>query len=301
MNIKKFEDFNHFSLILEMLHINKEVDEYSDKIWEIISGSYKLKFQFKDLPTKLNISKLSINIIDMKTGLSGQLDLDKSKQTKNGWEIYINLKRDFNLYTLKHELNHALRLTLIGKDKMIKNLNYIKSQNIFAFSKDKEMDYFFYLMYLSNDEEINAKVMETNGFIKELMNKWGVDKISRNDFDYIIKSSDAYKQSDELINFKCDSVFKNWNDNKLNKLFSILEENKEELDRIQDSSFSKLKLIIKSFKDIIQNRTGFNIEDKNIYNPKKGKKFYDTWIPSQGEKLKRRIYSLYSHYIYNIY
>jgi hypothetical protein len=180
---------------------------------------------------------------------------------------------------------------------MIKNLNYIKSQNIFSFSKDKEMDYFFYLMYLANDEEINAKVMETNGFVKEVMNKWGVDKISRNDFDYIIKGSDAYKQSNELINFKCDSVFKNWDDNKLNKLFSILEENKEELDKIQDSSFSKLKLIIKSFKDIIQNRTGFNREDKNIYNPKKGKKFYDTWIPSQGEKLKRRIYSLYNHYV----
>jgi hypothetical protein len=299
MNIKKFEDFNHFSLIVEMIHINKEVDEYSDKICEIISGYNKSKFQFEDLPTKLNISKLFINIIDMKSGLYGQLDLDKSKQTKNRWEIYINLKRDFSLYTLKHELNHALRVTLIGKDKMIKNLNYIKSQNIFAFSKDKEMDYFFYLMYLANDEEINAKVMETNGFIKEVMNKWGVYKISRNGFDYIIKSSDAYKQSNELINFKCDSVFKNWNENKLNKLFSILEENKKELDKIQDSSFSKLKLIIKSFKDIIQNRTVFNREDKNIYNPKKGKKFYDTWIPSQGEKLKRSIYSLYEHYSYN--
>jgi hypothetical protein len=296
MNIKKFEDFNHFSLIVERLHINKEIDEYSDKIYPIIFGSNKSYFEFTDLPSKLNISKLVINIKDMKPGLSGQLDLNKSKETKNGWEIYINLKKDFNLYTLKHELNHALRLTLIGKDKMIKNINYIKSQNIFAFSKDKEMDYFFYLMYLANDEEINAKVMETNGFIKEVINKWGVDKISRSDFDYIIKSSDAYKQSNELINFKCDSVFKNWNENKLNKLFCILEENKSELDRIQDSKFSKLKLIIKTFRDIFNNKTGFNQNDRNIYKPKRGKKFYDTWIPSQGDKLKKRIYSLYEHY-----
>jgi hypothetical protein len=32
MFIKKFEDFNQFNLIIERLHINKEIDEYSDKI-----------------------------------------------------------------------------------------------------------------------------------------------------------------------------------------------------------------------------------------------------------------------------
>jgi len=296
MNVKKFKNFNQFNLIVEMLHINKEIDEYSDKIWRVISDSDKSKFIFDDLPNKLNISKLFINIKDMKPGLSGQVDLNKSKKTNNGWNIYINLKRDFSLYTLKHELNHALRLTLIGKDKMIKNLNYIKSQNIFTFSKNREMDYFFHLMYLANDEEVNAKVMETNGLIKEVMIKWGVDKLSKNDFDYIIKSSDAYRVSNELISFRCDSVFKNWDKNNLNKLFSILEENKIELDRIQDSRFSKLKMLVKTFRDIFQNRTSFNIEDKNIYNPKRGKKFYDTWIPSQGEKLKKRLYKLYEHY-----
>jgi hypothetical protein len=296
MNIKEFQNFNQFNLVVEMLHINKEIDEYSDKIWRVISDSDKSKFIFDDLPNKLNISKLFINIKDMKPGLSGQVDLNKSKKTNNGWNIYINLKRDFSLYTLKHELNHALRLTLVGKDKMIKNLNYIKSQNIFTFSKNREMDYFFHLMYLANDEEVNAKVMETNGLIKEVMIKWGVDKLSKNDFDYIIKSSDAYRVSNELISFRCDSVFKNWDKNNLNKLFSILEENKIELDRIQDSRFSKLKMLVKTFRDIFQNRTSFNIEDKNIYNPKRGKKFYDTWIPSQGEKLKKRLYKLYEHY-----
>lgn len=296
MYIKEFKDFNQFNLIIERLHINKEIDEYSDKIYPIIYNSNKSYFEFTDLPSKLNISKLVINIKDMKPGLSGQLDLNKSKETKNGWIVYVNLKKNFNLYTLKHELNHALRLTLIGKNKMIKNLNYIKSQNIFSFSKDKEMDYFFYLMYLSNDEEINAKVMETNGLIKEIMNKWEVDKLSKNDFDYIIKSTEDFKQSNELINFKCDDLFKNYDENKLNKLFYILEENKSELDRIQDSKFSKLKLIIKTFRDIFNNKTGFNQDDRNIYKPKRGKKFYDTWIPSQGDKLKKRIYSLYEHY-----
>jgi len=297
MSIKKFEDFNQFNLIIERLHINKEIDEYSDKIYPILSNSDKDYFEFTDLPTKLNISKLVIKIKeDMNSGISGQLDLNKSKKTKNGWIIYINLKKGFNLYTLKHELNHALRLTLIGKDKMIKNLNHIKSQNIFGLSKTDEMDYFFYLLYLANDEEINAKVMETNGLIKEVMYKWKVDKISKQDFIFIINRSDAFKQAKLLIDFRCDLLFKNWNKNKLNKLFSILEENKEELDRIQDSKFTKIKMIIKVFKDIFSNKISFEQIDKKIYKPKRGKKFYDNWIPSQGKKLKKRIYSLYKHY-----
>jgi hypothetical protein len=295
MYIEKFEDFNQFNLIIERLHINQEIDTYSDEIYPIISNSGKSYLEFTDMPAKLNISKLIVNIKDMRPGLSGQLDLDRSKKTRWGWIIWINLKKNFNLYTLKHELNHALRLTLIGKDKMIKNLNYIKSQNIFI-SKDNEMEYFFYLIYLANDEEINSKVMETNGLIREVMTKWEVNKLTKEQFDYIIKGTGSFKQSNELINFKCDNLFKNYDENKLNKLFCILEENKSELDRIQDSKFSKLKLIIKTFRDIFNNKTGFNQDDKNIYKPKKGKKFYDNWIPSQGDKLKKRIYSLYEHY-----
>ena len=62
MYIEKFEDFNQFNLIIERLHINKEIDEYSDEIYPIISNSNKSKFEFTDIPDKLNISKLIINI-----------------------------------------------------------------------------------------------------------------------------------------------------------------------------------------------------------------------------------------------
>lgn len=292
LSIKNFELF----LITERLHINKKIDEYTDKIYPIISNSDSNNFIFTDLPIALNIIKLCINIKELSPGLSVQLDINKSIKTKNGWIIHIDLKNGFMLHSLKHELNHALRLTIVGKDKMIKNLNYIKSQNIFTFSKNKEMEYFFYLMYLSNDEEINAKVMETYGYIKEIMSKWEVNKISKMDFDYIIKGTEAYKQSNQLINFKCDDVFKETNNNDLNKMFYILEENKAELNKIQDSIFSTLKLVIKTFKDVFNNKTGFSIADKNIYTPKHGKKFYNIYIPSQGDKLKRRIYSLYDHF-----
>jgi hypothetical protein len=295
MYIKDF-NFNQISLITERLHINREMDEYSDKIYHIISQSDKLYFEFNDLPSKLNITKLFINIKNLTPGLSGQLDLNKSKNTKSGWEIYLDLKKDFNLYTLKHELNHALRLTLLGKDKMIKNLNHIKAQNIFLNNKSSEIDYFFYLMYLANDEEINSKVMETNGLIKEVMIKLGVSTLNKDEFIYLIESSDAFKQANDLIKFKCDILFKKYKENDINKLFYILEENKSELDRIYSSKFSKLKLIIKVIKDIFTKNITLDDSDRRIYNPNRGKDFYDKWVPSQGEKLKRRIYSLFDHY-----
>jgi hypothetical protein len=293
--VLNYKDFQ-FQIINERLHINKEVDEYSDEIYDFMKKSKSKEFIFVDLPPKLNINKLIIKLKKLPPGNGGQLDLNKSEQLKSGWVIYINLKEDFSLYHLKHELNHALRLTLIGKDKMIKNLNFINAKNIFGLNKNDEINYFFYLLYLSNDEEINAKVIETKGLIQEVMEKWEVKKISKNDFIYIIQGSDAYRQANELINYNTDKIFKDWSQNNINKLFYILEENKSELDKIHSSSFSKIKLIIKMFKDVFINKTNFEIEDRHIYKPKKDKKFYDSWIPSQGEKLKRNLYSLYEHY-----
>ena len=105
--IYKFEYFSDIDLIVERLHINDKIDKYSDKIYPIIKNSEKYKFEFIDLPIGLNISKLTILLKDMRPGLSGELDVNKSHKTDSGWTIHINLKKDFALYTLKHELNHA--------------------------------------------------------------------------------------------------------------------------------------------------------------------------------------------------
>ncbi len=296
-NIKSFNDFNYYNLIRERLHINDEMDSFSDSIYPKIKQFNKSKFIFNELPPSLNISKLIISIKDnIGVGISGELDLNKSKQTQKGWEIYITLKKGFSLYTLKHELNHSLRLTLLGKDKMIKNLNYIKSQSLFTLQKDKEINYFLYLLYLSNEEEINSKISETHGYIKELMNNLGISKLNNSQFDYIIKSSDSWTQSEQLINSKFDDLFKKWKENDINKLLYLLEENKKELDTIQDSRMSKLKLIIKTFKDILSNKTSFNISDNRIYKPTKNKDFYEKYINKQGSKLRKKIIRLYDHY-----
>lgn len=280
-----------FYLIKERLHVHKELDEYSDKIYDIIKKSDKIKFEFLNLPEKLNISKLIINIKDIKPN-NGELDLNKSKKISNGWIIVINLKPDFKQYTLNHELNHALRLTLMGKEKMIKNLNYIKSKGIFSKLNNSEINKFFYFIYLSNDEEINARVSEINGYIKEIIRESNIN-LKKDDFIYIVKNSEAYRISEELINFNCKDNFKNFDKNQLNKFFYIFEENKNKLDKIYKS---KIKLFFKILKDTFSNKIDFYSDDEYIYKPDKNCDFYNKWINNQGLKLRKRLFSLYDLY-----
>jgi hypothetical protein len=292
MKSLKFKDFS-FKIIIERLGINKEIDEYSDKIYKIIKNSDKDKFIFTDLPKNTNISKLTLSIKKSNTKL-GELCLNKSKNTKDGWVIYINLSKDFYLDTLKHELNHALRLTLIGKDKVISNLNYIRSKGGFFNVNNSEIEEFFYIIYLANDEEINSTIIETHGYIKEIMKKWNVDKLSKKDFEYIIKNSPGYSKSNLLINFTCEDNFKSFNKNQLNKFFYILEENKDKLEKIEKSYFRKIKLAIKVINDLFINK--INFDEDFSYKPKRGSDFYNNWINKQGERLKKRLYRLYDHY-----
>lgn len=287
----------YYEFILEKLHINNLVDNYSDSIYDKIINSNSNKILFEDIPKGLNIKKIIISIKNFNDGTNGLLNLDKSYKTKAGWIIYLYFKKNFPISTLKHELNHAYRLTLIGKENMIKNLNHIRTQNVFLKTKDSKMEYLFHLIYLANDEEINAKVIETHGFIKDIMRKNGLEKLNNQQFDYLIKETEGWKIAQLLMNFKCADVLDNLSENNINKLFSILEDNKIELDRLDKGPFRKLRTFIKSFKDTISNKTNLNFEDTKIYKPKKGVNFYDKWITDQGKKLKKRLSSLHNHYL----
>jgi len=289
-------DFRNF-ILNERLHINDELDKYSDKIYKYIKSSDNKSFIFNDLPIKFNIYKLIINIKNLPIDINGQLILDKSYKTKKGWIITINLMNEFELYTLKHELNHALRLTLIGKEKMISNLNHMKSKMIFNNLNNSDINDFFHIIYLANDEEINAKIIETHGYIKEVMINRNYNKLTKEQFEFILRESEGYKITNILIDFNCHLHFQNFNKNQLNKFFYILEENKTNLDKIEKSFFRKLNIFIKVFKDVYYNKTSFNTYDDNVYKPIKGPDFYNKWINGQGEKLKRKLYSLYDHYI----
>lgn len=276
-----------YDLILDRLHINTDLDIYSDEIYDIIKSSDKNKFIFKDKLSNINITELIIKIADIKS--NGYLDVNSCKELHNGWKIVIYLSKDFKLHTLKHELSHALRLTLYGKDKVIKNLNYIKSIGRFKYLNNKEIDNFFYILYIANEEEINASIAETVGHIKELIKANNI-YLTKDEFIYIIKTSDAYQKSELLINFSFSKNLKSLNKKEINKLLYIIEEEKEDLYKKRKSKF---KLILNAIKNILFNKIDF---DEEVY-PIKGYKFYEKMINNKGHKLRKNLYSLYDLFI----
>jgi hypothetical protein len=297
---------NNFSqfLLVEKLHIHEDMNKLSNYIYLQLKNSKEGKYTIdKNIPESLNINKVIVEIKDTMDSY-GEFDVDKSKKEKNGkYLIYITLRKGFYLETITHEMDHALRFTKINKVDILKKLNYIKGGYIFKPLKIDEIEKFFYFIYLSSDEEINSMIKEGHGLIEETINLYNNNskKINKDQFLSVIKQIRPFQISNELIDFKIDDVFKNFSKNDLNKFFYIYEENKEELDEIQStkiSFFRKLKLMIKAFKDIfLGDKIQFNDMNNKIYYPKRGGKFYENWINSQGEKLKRSLFKLSDHYL----
>ena len=55
---------DYYSFLFERLHIKKEIDQYSDEIYDDISKSGIKKIKLDNLPTNLNICELNIKIQD---------------------------------------------------------------------------------------------------------------------------------------------------------------------------------------------------------------------------------------------
>lgn len=305
MKIDSFTDF----LITEKLHINKEIDDLSNRIYDIVrSDDSKDEFIIKDIPEKLDFSEVVIKFPKkMAANLGGSLDVNKCHKGRDGkWKIYIILRKHRHfLDSLKHELQHAFRLTKMSRQEMSRKLNYLKSGPFFKSMTSgsdlaEGIDDFFFVIYLASDEEIVASVAEAHGNITELMNRIGLDKLSKQDFTDIIKYTNSYHKSKKLIDFKIKDYFKNFDKNKINKFFSLLEDNKAELDSIvRKSRFWKWKLFLKVLRDtkkIVNKKISFDDSDTKIYHPKRGPVYYERWINSQGEKFRKRLFDLYDHY-----
>lgn len=307
--MRRIEKFNLF-LINEKLHINTDIDEYTSKMYTYMKSKIKnstnpnrIEFTFDDdIPSKLNMCEIKVKICKLPEGVSGRLNVLLCKNTDKGWKIVIELTQHFKLNILLHEMNHALRLTYMGKNKAIKALNYTNSQS--RFPKNDNIDEFFYAIYLANDEEIASRLPEVHGDIKEFMTKFSMNKLSKKDFMYILEGTKAYNDAQFLIQFDCRKCL-NLDEQKMNKFFVMLEDNASELSNIHKNMFSSdksspsfisfFKILLKKFKDSM-NSNNLLDNDAKKYSPKKGEKYYNNWIHSQGEKLKRKILSLYDHY-----
>lgn len=300
MLIKNFRSF----ILNEKLHINVLTSELANSIFNELQEKNVNELEYINKEDKLNINKIKIKLLD-DCPFMGELDISKSYKDKNDkWNIFINLRKiDYSLDTIEHELTHALQLTLLGKEKLISKINNIKSSYLFDPTTYKEIYSFFELLYLSNELEINAAISEANGLIKSYMLQFEKTNLTKNEFVYIIKGTRTYNISKLLINYKTSTHFANYNTNQINKFLCFIEDNTEELNKIQKSKLSTVKLFIKNIKDIFKFKlksnsieSFFNINDDIKYKPKKNSKYYETYFNNQGEKLYKKLYSLYDHY-----
>ncbi len=291
--MKHIKSFSRF-LLSEALHIHDDMDEISNYIYTFIKGKDIGLYEINNLKSKLNINKIIIKIANMPDGVYGEFLINKSKLTKNGWIFYVNLKKNVNLSTIKHEMDHALRLILQPKEDILNKMNYLKGSYIL--NRTQEIDYFFYMIYLSSMDETNAMIKEFHGILKEEMYENNVKKLNKYQFLFALRTSRPYEKSEEMIKFKMKDCFKGFSENNLNKLLYLYEENKKKLDKINKYSLfiRNIKLIIKGlFTDAVI----FSDEPTLLYKPDKNAEYYEKWINSQGKKLRKTLYKLYDHYI----
>ncbi len=289
----------HFFLV-EKLHMNEDVDKLSDYIYSELNknGFNDISIDCENIVPNMGIQSINITIYEKENSLA-ELDINKSKKLSNGkWVMFLNIKKGIYLDTIKHEIDHCLRLVKKGKIDTINKLNYIKSSTPFTYLKNDDIEYFFHLIYLSSDEEINSMVSETYGLIKEVESSVG--KISKKAFILIIKNSRAYSASKNLIDFKEDTVFNSFSNNVKNKFFYLLEKNRKELNKINDNYpnwIKTLRIIWKVVRDEVLKSNKLEDNDSVEY-PKTNKnlKYYKKWFNSQGDKLNRKLFSLYDHF-----
>jgi hypothetical protein len=289
--IKRFNSFN------EALHINKDVDQLAEELFPKIKEKGEGVISFiNNGKTNLDFQELVVNIRKnmLNPNVSGSLDVSKSRKLSNGkWFIKISLTPSADISTFKHELNHAFRLTKIGKVASIKNLNYLKT---LPFHKDEDIRDFFYIIYMANDEEINSTVIETFEEVKNKLKKFTNfgSKNTNDDFKWIIQSTPGFIDAEMMKEFSCEKHFRKFTKNQINKFFWIIEQNKKELDAATSGPFRKFKFMGHMIKKFF-NKEDLE-DDGKTYIPKRGIKFYDNWINKQGKKLERKLYSLYGHF-----
>lgn len=286
----KIEKISHI-IIQERLHINANMDKLTDHLYDRIKGKTGTHVIKNNVP-ELDIDKVIFDISKKYTN-TGELSINKSHRGKNGWVFYVYLTDPFFSDTIKHEMDHAFRLMVKPREDILNNLNFLKSKMIFK--NENQIDLFFYMIYLSSDEEINSMIKEAYGDIKEFMKNNSVSSLNRDQFIHIIKTTRPFLKSEDMINFNLKKCFASFTVNQINKLFYIYENNKKDLDRINrfPSFLRKIKLIIKALKSSF---SPVDIENTDTHIYPKSKFNYEKYIKSQGYKLRRTLYKLYDHF-----
>lgn len=269
--IIKFENF-----LTEKLGINDDVIFLVNFILNEINDKDKETLIINKIPNKTSfkINKIKINFIN-NNDVKGGFNSSRSKYTKDGYDLflYLNINTDIKS-TLYHELTHIIKYQNLTK----KNIKMLSNNNLYP---DYRFDKLLYLLYYSDDSEINAKVSEIYSKIEDLMkdNLINNKEIFKTYIDNLIFMENDNPQM--LINYDIFKDLKDISDKDKIKFFNYITT----LKNIKKTTNNKFFIFFKMINHILFNKKDLNLE-KILTRTQ-------NHINSQGEKLLKKLSKLY--------
>lgn len=275
-------------ILKEEIGVNSDVRILSDFLFfELTHRPFSIgstiTLNQNDLPetTNITINELNISRSNCENKTTNALNLTTSQQNDNNtYDINIILC-DVNIETIYHEINHVLQFILRGKSKSIKNTYLSKSAEILnTILNDPNIDIFIDMLLKSRESEINSLVVETYPLIQ--------NKINVDDAMKILKDSNAYKISVELINYDIFENFENTDEFVLGTFFN-------NIDLIFDSLNGENKHeTVKTVLSLIELINGENFKPPYIEVTQRQMTRYNKLIHHRGNKLQKKLYRLLS-------
>ncbi len=274
----------------EKLSINNDVEILSNEVYEFLIEKPIGIYTFRDSESNLPIKEIIIHLFDNDGNVGGTIELDKCHKNRNNeWTIYMTIKVGFKRHIIQHECNHILQL-IKSKKNLQSKMNYINSGEILE--KKTEFTNFFILVYFASDHEIESIINDSYSYLRDIVDK--NTKIDNETFNNLIKEMKGYIVAKSLINFNIDYLFKDMSEEEINRFFISFAETKQRLDNFQnkDTGFiAKIKSFYEAFAFIFLNKKLPELKYKV-----RGKAYYQKFINSQGEKLRRKMFKLYDHF-----
>lgn len=316
-------------VISENLGVNNDVKTISnflfDKIKTFRPGTHTITKN--DLPNLevIDISKLIINITskNYNSGIIGGFNVSKSKKTNDGIVGYFHFNGQPSKNIIAHEATHLLQFDKLGYNKTkIKHqkdltLPRVAKDTLPLFTgklSDVEKDIFedfFYLLYLSTDDEIFARVTQLYPSIESLKQKnkpyedvlnnadnvedknFITKYLNTNSVENTIKNSGVMSDANKLINYDIFKEFGRISEEKTILFFSLIKHFEKDYSNHQLSRMVLgIKTILKYLHIKFLPQSVIIIsEDQTLSLMKK----YNDKFKTQGEKLKRKLYRLASY------
>jgi hypothetical protein len=264
MMILNYDDF-----LTEKLGISNDVIFLVDFILDKIKDKKSLIIDNIPDETTFKINKIIIKFTENNNYL-GSFDYNRSKLTKNGFDIYLNLNKETDLKSsLYHELTHVVKFQNLSNKK----LKMISPNN---FYHDPRFENLLYLLYCSDESEINAKVAEIYSKIEDEMT-YSNTLYKKNVFNYYCN---LFKPNN-LITYDIYDDLKNISNKDKIKFFKHILNIKF----IRKNSKNRISFIFNLIKYIFNNKEKINLDSVMLKTQK--------YINNQGKKLSKKIDKLF--------